>query len=41
MGLVAPFVLIVSGETGYFILTKEGRFAEPKIASFADWLLAK
>ena len=39
--LVAPFNLIVTEETGYFIFTKQGRFAEPKIASFLDWLRAE
>jgi LysR family transcriptional regulator, glycine cleavage system transcriptional activator len=36
--LVAPFDLVVSDETGYFVFAKEGRFAEPKIATFLDWL---
>ena len=39
--LVAPFDLIASEETGYFVFAKEGRFAEPKIAAFLDWLLAE
>jgi LysR family glycine cleavage system transcriptional activator len=39
--LVAPFDLVVTEETGYFLFTEKGRFAEPKIARFRDWLLAE
>jgi LysR family glycine cleavage system transcriptional activator len=39
--LVMPFDLMVTEETGYFLFTEKGRFAEPKIARFRDWLLAE
>jgi LysR family glycine cleavage system transcriptional activator len=39
--LVTPFDLVVSEDTGYFVFAKEGRFAEPKIAAFVDWLQAE
>lgn len=39
--LVTPFDLVVTEETGYFLFTEKGRFAEPKIAAFRDWLLAE
>jgi hypothetical protein len=38
--LVAPFAPVLSEGTGYFVFTK-GRFAEPKIAAFLDWLLSE
>jgi LysR family transcriptional regulator, glycine cleavage system transcriptional activator len=39
--LVAPFDLVVSEETGYFLSAKRGRFEEPNVAAFRDWLLAE
>jgi len=36
--LVAPLDLVVRDETGYFLFTEQGRFAEPKIAAFRAWL---
>jgi hypothetical protein len=28
-------------ETGYFLVTERGRFREPKITAFRDWLTAE
>jgi LysR family glycine cleavage system transcriptional activator len=39
--LVAPFDLVVSEGTGYVLFSEQGRFEEPKIAAFRDWLLAE
>ena len=39
--LVAPFDVVVRDDTGYFLLATAGRFQEPKIAAFRDWLLAE
>lgn len=39
--LVMPFDLVITEETGYFLFTEKGRFAEPKIARFRDWLFAE
>ena len=39
--LVAPFGLVVSEDTGYLLFAERGRFAEPGIATFRDWLLAE
>jgi LysR family glycine cleavage system transcriptional activator len=39
--LVAPFTLTVQDGSGYLLFTERGRFQEPKIASFRDWLLAE
>ena len=37
--LVTPFELVVSDGTGYFLVTEKGRFDEPKIKLFVDWIL--
>ena len=39
--LVAPFDLVSSHGTGYVLFSEKGRFDEPKIAAFRDWLLAE
>lgn len=39
--LVAPFDLVLSGDSGYYFLCSPARAAEPKIALFRDWLLAE
>ena len=39
--LVAPLELVIREETGYFLFTEQGRFAEPKIAAFRNWLQAE
>lgn len=39
--LVTPFDLVVSEGTGYFLFVERGRFEEPKVAAFRDWLLAE
>lgn len=39
--LVMPFDIVLSEGTGYFLFTEKGRFAEPKIAAFRDWVLAE
>lgn len=38
--LVAPFDLVLSEETGYFLFCRRARFREPKLAAFRDWLIA-
>ena len=37
--LVAPFPLTARDGSGYLLFTGAGRFAEPRIAAFRDWLL--
>ncbi|MEN8195288.1 MAG: LysR substrate-binding domain-containing protein [Pseudomonadota bacterium] len=37
--LVAPFDLVVSEDTGYFLFCQKGRLDEPAIAAFRDWLI--
>jgi LysR family glycine cleavage system transcriptional activator len=39
--LVAPFDLAVREQTGYLLISGHGRFGEPKVAAFRDWLLAE
>ncbi len=39
--LVAPFDLVVSEDTGYYLFCSRGRFQEPKIAAFRDWIIAE
>jgi LysR family transcriptional regulator, glycine cleavage system transcriptional activator len=39
--LVAPFDIVMREETGYFLITQRGRFREPKITAFRDWLTAE
>lgn len=39
--LVAPFDLVVSDGTGYFLLVERGRRALPQLAAFCDWILAE
>jgi LysR family glycine cleavage system transcriptional activator len=39
--LVAPFGLVVSEDTGYFLFAERGRLDEPELATFRDWLLAE
>lgn len=39
--LVAPFELVLSEGTGYYVAAARGRLAEPKLAAFVDWLLAE
>ena len=39
--LVAPFDLVVSEDTGYYLFCPRGRFKEPKIAAFRDWIIAE
>jgi LysR family transcriptional regulator, glycine cleavage system transcriptional activator len=39
--LVAPFGLVLSDDTGLFLFAERGRFEEPKLAAFRDWLLAE
>ena len=39
--LAAPFPLILRDGSGYLLITERGRFGEPKIAAFRDWLLAE
>jgi LysR family glycine cleavage system transcriptional activator len=36
--LVAPLELVVRDGTGYFLFAKTGRFDEPKIRTFVDWI---
>ena len=36
--LVAPFDLVVSDNTGYFLFAERGRLKEPVIAAFCDWV---
>jgi hypothetical protein len=38
---VAPFDLVVREDSGYFLFAERGRFEEPAIAVFRDWLLAE
>ncbi len=37
--LVAPFNLVVSDNTGYFLFAERGRMSEPAIAAFSDWIV--
>ena len=37
--VVAPFDEILRKDTGYLLIALKGRFDEPKIAAFRDWLL--
>lgn len=37
--VVAPFDLVVTEDTGYFLFAAKGRLAEPALARFRDWLL--
>jgi LysR family glycine cleavage system transcriptional activator len=39
--LIAPFDVVMREETGYFLITGRGRFQEPKITAFRDWLTAE
>lgn len=39
--LVAPFDVIVSDDTGYFLVCQRGRLTEPNIAVLRDWLIAE
>jgi DNA-binding transcriptional LysR family regulator len=39
--LVAPFDVVVSDNTGYFLVCQRGRLAEPNIATLRDWLIAE
>ncbi|WP_207483190.1 LysR substrate-binding domain-containing protein [Arenibaculum pallidiluteum] len=39
--LVVPFGPVVTEGTGYYLFAERGRFGEPKIAAFRDWLLAE
>ncbi len=39
--LVAPFDLVVSEDTGYYLFCPRGRFRERKIAAFRDWIIAE
>jgi LysR family glycine cleavage system transcriptional activator len=39
--LVAPFDLVLSEGTGYFLLLEQGRRHEPRIRRFCDWALAE
>jgi LysR family transcriptional regulator, glycine cleavage system transcriptional activator len=39
--LVAPFDLVLSDGTGYFLFAERGRLAEPNLVAFRDWLLAE
>jgi LysR family glycine cleavage system transcriptional activator len=39
--LIAPFDLVVSEDTGYYLFCGRGRFQEPKIAAFRDWIIAE
>ena len=39
--LVTPFDLVVSEDTGYYLFCPRGRFEEPKIAAFRDWIIAE
>ena len=39
--LVAPFDLVISEDTGYYLFCQRGRFEEPKIAAFRDWIIAE
>ena len=39
--LVAPFDLVLSENTGYYLIAAPGRMAEPKIAAFRDWLMSE
>ena len=37
--LVAPFDIVAREGTGYYLFARSGRFAEPKLAAFRDWVL--
>jgi LysR family glycine cleavage system transcriptional activator len=39
--LVAPFDLVLGEDTGYLLFAERGRFGEPNLAAFRDWLLAE
>jgi len=39
--LIAPFDLIVSENTGYFLFAERGRMSEPGITAFRDWITAE
>jgi LysR family glycine cleavage system transcriptional activator len=39
--LLAPFDLVLSEGTGYFLLLEPGRRQEPRIRAFCDWALAE
>jgi LysR family glycine cleavage system transcriptional activator len=39
--LVAPFDVVTGDGAGYFILGRRGRFADPTIAAFRDWLMSE
>ncbi len=39
--LVVPFDLVVSEDTGYYLFCQRGRFQDPKIAAFRDWIIAE
>src|SRR5690242_3909209 len=39
--LAAPFGPVVSEDTGYLLFAERGRFAEPGVTAFRDWLLAE
>jgi LysR family glycine cleavage system transcriptional activator len=37
--LVAPFDIVAREGTGYYLFARQGRFEEPKLAAFRDWIL--
>jgi LysR family glycine cleavage system transcriptional activator len=39
--VVAPFDLVVTEPTGYSLFAEKGRFAEPALAAFRDWIVAE
>lgn len=39
--IVAPFDIVLSEGTGYFVLLEPGRRQEPRIRAFCDWLMAE
>lgn len=39
--LVAPLDLVLDEGAAYFLIAERGRFGEPKVAAFRDWLLAE
>lgn len=39
--LIVPFGPVATEGTGYRLFTERGRFEEPRIAAFRDWLLAE
>ncbi|MGH6926718.1 MAG: LysR substrate-binding domain-containing protein [Dongiaceae bacterium] len=39
--LVAPFDFVMGDDTGYSILCRRGRSAEPAVAAFRDWLISE